>query len=55
MICWSAGGFDWCAAVIKALNLENYVDLVISKPCYYYDDLKPEEFMGKRYYYKDEQ
>jgi hypothetical protein len=53
-IVWSAGGYDWAAAVVKALGLEDYVDLVISKPTWFYDDLTPEEFMGKRYYMKDE-
>lgn len=54
IIVWSAGGYDWAAAVVKALKLENYVDLVISKPTWFYDDLMPDEFMGKRYYKKDE-
>jgi phosphoserine phosphatase len=54
IIVWSAGGYDWAAAVVKALGLENYVDLVISKPSWFYDDLMPSEFMGKRYYKKDE-
>jgi hydroxymethylpyrimidine pyrophosphatase-like HAD family hydrolase len=54
VIVWSAGGYDWAAAVVKALGLETYVDLVISKPTWFYDDLTPDEFMGKRYYMKDE-
>lgn len=53
IVVWSAGGFDWAAAVVKTLGLESYVDLVISKPVWFYDDLTPDEFMGKRYYMDD--
>jgi hypothetical protein len=51
IIVWSAGGWDWAAAAVKALGLEKYVDLVISKPTWIYDDKKPEEFMPKPYYF----
>lgn len=54
IIVWSAGGWDWAAAVIKALGLENYVDLVISKPTWAYDDLQPNEFIPKPSWKKDE-
>lgn len=54
VVIWSAGGAEWAEAVVKALNLENYVDLVIGKPTWTYDDLKFHEFMGKVIYLKDE-
>lgn len=54
VIVWSAGGWEWAEAVVRALKLEQYVDLVIEKPMWFYDDLMPNEFMGKRYYMKDE-
>jgi len=54
IVAWSAGGASWAALAIKALGLEQYVDVAMSKPHFYYDDLTPEEFMGKRYYFKDE-
>jgi phosphoserine phosphatase len=54
IIVWSAGGWEWAEAVVRALKLEQYVDLVIEKPMWFYDDLMPNEFMGKRYYMKDE-
>ena len=54
IIVWSAGGYDWAAAVVKALGLENFVDLVISKPTWAYDDLQPNEFIPKPSWKKDE-
>lgn len=50
IIVWSAGGYQWAAEAIKFLQLEEYVDLVISKPTWFYDDKDAEEFMGKRQY-----
>lgn len=54
IIVWSAGGWDWAAAVVKALGLETYVDLCISKPTWAYDDLQPNEFIPKPSWKKDE-
>lgn len=53
IIVWSAGGAEWSKEVVKVLGLENYVDLMISKPCYYYDDLISPKFLHehKRIYY----
>lgn len=48
VVVWSAGGYEWAAAVVKALKLEKYVDLVICKPVWYYDDLPAEKFMTNR-------
>jgi hypothetical protein len=45
VIVWSAGGWDWAKVAVKALGLEPYVDLVISKPTWIYDDKKAAEFM----------
>lgn len=50
VVVWSAGGADWAAEVVNALNLEPYVDVVMSKPDWYVDDLSCEEFMPKRIY-----
>lgn len=47
---WSAGGWEWAQAAVKALGLEQYVDLVISKPRWTYDDLQAEQFMPKSQY-----
>lgn len=50
IVVWSAGGFAWANAVVKALGLEQYVDLVMTKPHAYIDDKKAEEFMGEHIY-----
>lgn len=54
IVVWSAGGEDWAEAAVKALGLEDYVDIVIGKPDWIYDDKAPEEFMPKAKWYKDE-
>ncbi len=45
VVVWSAGGWEWALAVVKALGLENYVDEVMDKPHWYYDDCKVTEWM----------
>lgn len=49
-VVWSAGGSEWAAAVVKKLGLEEYVDVIMCKPKYYYDDLHCTEFMGEHRY-----
>ena len=50
IVVWSAGGFAWAEAVVKALGLENYVDLVMTKPHAYVDDKVAADIMGERIY-----
>lgn len=50
IVVWSAAGFEWATQVVQALQLEDYVDLVMSKPFAYYDDLSSQEFMGTKRY-----
>lgn len=38
VIVWSRGGHRWASDVIKALDLVDCVDLVLSKPMAYFDD-----------------
>lgn len=45
VIVWSQGGTEWAEIAIKALNLEEYVDLIIEKPQWFLDDLPATEFM----------
>lgn len=51
VVVWSAGGVDWAEAVVKRLGLENLVDVVITKPHFFYDDSNPEGFMGKHFFF----
>lgn len=53
VVVWSAGGYDWAKVAVEALGLTQYVDLVISKPTWAYDDLPPNEYMPKSQYIKD--
>lgn len=50
VIVWSKGGNRWANAVITALDLINYVDLVLTKPVTYLDDKDCNEWMKDRVY-----
>jgi len=50
IVVWSAGGFAWAEAVVKALGLDTHVDMCMTKPHMYLDDKKAEEFMGEHLY-----
>ena len=52
ILIWSRGGHQWAEAVIKALNLEKYVDIVMSKPLAYLDDKEVGDWMKDRVYIK---
>lgn len=54
VVVWSAGGVEWATAAVKALKIEQYVDVVISKPMWVLDDLPASEFMPKSKWLKDE-
>lgn len=54
VVVWSAGGAEWAATVIKALDLEDYVDVCLTKPDFYYDDKDVDDwFPTKRYYHHE--
>ena len=55
IIVWSAGGYKWAEAVVKALKLEDIVDLVMTKPAKYVDDLDASIWIGSRIYLKDDE
>ena len=50
IVVWSGNGAAWAEAVIKALGLELSVDLIMTKPLGYVDDLSCESWMGPRIY-----
>lgn len=52
IIVWSAGGAEWAEEAVHALQLDELVDAVLSKPDWYIDDKKASEFMdeSKRFY-----
>lgn len=50
IIAWSGGGGRYAEKAIEALGLSDYVDLCISKPMQYYDDMDAGDFMGRRSY-----
>lgn len=54
VVVWSQGGADWAEEVVKLLNLQEYVDLVISKPRWIYDDKPATCFLPEtdRVYYE---
>ncbi len=52
VIVWSAGGVDWADAVVKALDLGEYIVACLSKGDYYLDDVSdPKKWMGKYSYF----
>lgn len=50
VVVWSRGGVEWAANVVKALDLEPYVDLCLSKPRVYFDDKPVSEWLTDRVY-----
>lgn len=50
ILVWSRSGNDWARNVIKALQLTEYVDVVMSKPLVYFDDVDVKDWMKDRVY-----
>jgi hypothetical protein len=50
VIVWSRGGYQWAANVIKALGLEEMVNMAMSKPMVYFDDMPIEKWLPYRVY-----
>lgn len=54
ILVWSQNGYEWAKAVVRALELDEFVDIIASKPRAYVDDLPSSEWMGPRIYMKPE-
>lgn len=52
ILVWSRGGHEWANAVLEALEIKKYVDLIMSKPMVYFDDKPVSEWMTDRVYIK---
>lgn len=50
VVIWTQGGYAWGKMVVDALQLQNYVDLIVTKPSWIYDDLPVEKWMGPRFF-----
>lgn len=48
VIVWSQGGFAHAEQIVKALQLEAWVDLVMTKPAGIVDDIDPQDWLPKR-------
>lgn len=47
IVVWSAGGYEWAAEAVKKIGIEEYVDIVMSKPAWWYDDMTADEVLLK--------
>lgn len=54
IVIWSQGGAAWAHSAIKALKLEKYVDVVMNKPSWVYDDMSLLHWMPDPIYLKRE-
>lgn len=50
VVVWSGSGHAWAATVVRTLRLERFVDLVMAKPKWLLDDMKPQDFMPTPYW-----
>jgi FMN phosphatase YigB (HAD superfamily) len=50
VVVWSAGGYDWAHRAVVALGIEAMVDVVMSKPDWYVDDIPASAYMKKPIY-----
>lgn len=53
VIVWSKGGAEWAKKVVDLLGIEDYVNLIISKPSWLFDD-RPLKDLGYLCFEKDE-
>lgn len=55
VIVWSAGGFEWAERIVRELDLQSHVDLILSKPAWFMDDLKADKILPEenRVYFEE--
>ncbi len=53
VVVWSRSGWEWAKIVVEKLGLTDYVDAVMCKPMYYYDDKKCYDFLRDHRYQED--
>lgn len=54
IVVWSAGGAPWAKEVVETLKLEHLVDVILTKPEKYVDDLQANAILGTRVYITQE-
>jgi FMN phosphatase YigB (HAD superfamily) len=47
VVVWSQGGWDWAQRAVIALGIEQLVDVCMSKPDWYVDDLHAHAYMER--------
>lgn len=47
VVVWSQGGWEWAQAVVRALDLDEYVDIIMAKPRWLFDDLPVKYFLNE--------
>jgi predicted phosphatase len=49
VIIWSQGGYQWAREIVKKLDIEQYVDIIICKPKWLVDDVPPSGWTSVSY------
>lgn len=47
VVVWSQGGSEWAEKVVNALGLRQFVDIIMPKPYWFFDDLPASAFMDE--------
>lgn len=50
IVVWSQSGHAWATAIVRALNLESWVDITASKPIAIIDDKPASDWLSERIY-----